>query len=109
MSFRIESAGKSDVGNVREKNEDSLVIDVGLGLYAVCDGMGGHVGGQVASQTAVATLLESLQRGEHEEGVDPMVTAILRANRKVPDVCNDVGVKSLKDFDFFKVAGFSTK
>jgi hypothetical protein len=33
----------------------------------------------------------------------------LRANRKVPDVCNDVGVKSIKDFDFFKVAGFSTK
>lgn len=33
----------------------------------------------------------------------------LRANRKVPDVCNDVGVKSMKDFDFFKVAGFSTR
>jgi uncharacterized protein DUF4411 len=33
----------------------------------------------------------------------------LRANRKVPDVCDDVGVKWIKDFDFFKVAGFSTK
>ncbi len=33
----------------------------------------------------------------------------VRANRKVPDVCDDVGVKSIKDFNFFKVAGFSTK
>lgn len=32
-----------------------------------------------------------------------------RANRKLPDVCNDNGALWMKDFDFFKTAGFNTK
>jgi len=32
-----------------------------------------------------------------------------RANRKVPDVCNDLGVRWMKDFDFFKILNFKTK
>jgi len=32
-----------------------------------------------------------------------------RANRKVPDVCNDVEVQWMKDFDFFKISEFNTK
>lgn len=32
-----------------------------------------------------------------------------RANRRIPDVCNDLGVKWMKDFDFYKAAGFNTK
>jgi serine/threonine protein phosphatase PrpC len=52
----IRSAGKSDVGKVREKNEDSLLVNDALGLYVVADGMGGHVGGQRASSLAVQTI-----------------------------------------------------
>ena len=56
----------SDVGQMRQINEDSLLsIELGrvsrsisepLGLYAVCDGMGGHSAGDVASALAVQTL-----------------------------------------------------
>jgi len=56
----------SDVGQVRQLNEDSLLtIEIGqvrrsisepLGLYAVCDGMGGHAAGDVASSLVVQTL-----------------------------------------------------
>src|SRR5215510_4228209 len=84
MTTRIESAGKTDVGLVREKNEDSMLIDPSLGLYVVCDGMGGHVGGQVASQLAVATIADSVAQGadpNHE--VDIIVTAIKNANAAV--------------------------
>ena len=41
----IESAGISDIGKRRERNEDSLFFDDGLGLYVVADGMGGHKAG----------------------------------------------------------------
>jgi protein phosphatase len=85
MALRIESAGKTDVGLVREKNEDSMLIDPTVGLYVVCDGMGGHVGGQVASQLAVATISEMIRaNGAAAEGdPDRMVTAIKAANNAV--------------------------
>jgi protein phosphatase len=85
MALRIESAGKTDVGLVREKNEDSMLIDPTVGLYVVCDGMGGHVGGQVASQLAVATISEVV-RSEASSGEgepDKLCTAIKAANGAV--------------------------
>jgi protein phosphatase len=86
MTLRLESAGKTDVGLVREKNEDSMLIDPTIGLYVVCDGMGGHLGGQVASQTAVATIHEVIKTGNPAPGSDepdPLVTAIRCANQSV--------------------------
>src|SRR3954452_14038673 len=83
--LRIESAGRTDVGLVREKNEDSMLIDPAAGLYVVCDGMGGHVGGQVASQLAVATISEVLRSSAAPVGDDPdkLVSAIKASNQAV--------------------------
>jgi protein phosphatase len=85
MALRIESAGKTDVGLVREKNEDSMLLDPAAGLFIVCDGMGGHVGGQVASQLAVGTVSEVIRSRQPPANDDPdaLVSAIKAANSAV--------------------------
>ena len=51
---KIEVGSATDIGRVRERNEDSVLVDPPL--YVVADGMGGHRGGQVASQVALETM-----------------------------------------------------
>jgi serine/threonine protein phosphatase PrpC len=58
---RITSGGCTDVGPVREANEDHLLLDASLGLFVVADGMGGHQAGEVASHLAVDTVAQDLR------------------------------------------------
>ncbi len=60
----VESAGLTDVGRRRTHNEDAIFVAPDLGLYVVCDGVGGHAKGDVASALAIETL-EDIFRDEH--------------------------------------------
>jgi len=60
INNKIEIVGLTDVGLVRDHNEDSIGENHDLGLAVLADGMGGHRGGEVASAITVSTILESL-------------------------------------------------
>ncbi|HEY0709900.1 MAG TPA: protein phosphatase 2C domain-containing protein [Polyangia bacterium] len=51
--LRIHSAGRTDVGRRRPHNEDAFLTDDELGVYVVCDGVGGNAKGEVASAESV--------------------------------------------------------
>ena len=60
----LTSALLTDVGRVREKNEDNALIVESFDLYVVADGMGGHSSGEVASQISVESIQSSFETSE---------------------------------------------
>ena len=69
---------RTDVGTVREQNEDSLVVQPPL--FVVADGMGGHAAGEVASEIAVHTIAELAPAHADAEALG---RAVEEANRDI--------------------------
>lgn len=51
--MKIRGIGLSDVGRKRQNNEDALLVEDDLGLFVVCDGLGGHASGERAAKLCV--------------------------------------------------------
>jgi len=87
----LEVAALTDVGNVRQYNEDSIAVDTVHGIVALADGMGGHRAGEVASRMATDALVTGLTAAAARFSADPRQHAPLlalgqsinRANRAI--------------------------
>jgi protein phosphatase len=75
--MRLVVGAATDVGRVREGNEDGYLVDEAVGLMAVADGMGGHRAGEVASATALEALRAAVNSGR------PVREAVEDANQAV--------------------------
>lgn len=71
-------AARSDVGSVREHNEDSYLVK--SPLFVVADGMGGHEAGEVASEIAVTTMEAHAPKSTSPEALG---AAVVKANEAV--------------------------
>jgi serine/threonine protein phosphatase PrpC len=78
--MRVVVGATSDVGLVREANEDSYLIE--RPLYAVADGMGGHLAGDVASSTAVRVISEQAENASASEP-ESLIQIISSANSAI--------------------------
>jgi len=85
----VSVTGRSDVGHVRQVNEDSFLAE--SPVYVVADGMGGHARGDVASQTMIAQLSHSVRRGEPTTP-EVVFTAITAANSQIMSWADQIGI-----------------
>lgn len=85
LSFSIHAYGRSDVGQVRTRNEDTMVVEPSQGIIVVADGMGGAPAGDVASGLAVQEVAKGLHAGTGmEESVQAANLRILEMAESQP-------------------------
>lgn len=84
--MKLQAAALTHRGRVREDNEDNAFADAYDRLAVVCDGMGGHAGGQVASELAVEVISSGLRRlrgpdwADEEKVIESVKNAVFGAN-----------------------------
>lgn len=83
--LRLEVFGMTDVGLVRDGNEDALLLLGGEQLYVVADGMGGHSAGEVASAYTIESMKAFYENPDLTKRVKAAYLRARRAKKPMPD------------------------
>ncbi len=83
IAWDVDYGLYTDVGRVRQRNEDTAKVSPDIFMYAVADGMGGHRAGDRASRIAVQALYEYLSESADETPEDALRGGFSTANRGI--------------------------
>ena len=90
--LRLAAAGLTDIGRRRERNQDNVTHYVPAdenelaekgALFVVCDGMGGHAAGEIASELGVNAIRDVYYSSDEEDVIGNIANAIKSANEAI--------------------------
>ncbi|MHA1575001.1 MAG: protein phosphatase 2C domain-containing protein, partial [Alphaproteobacteria bacterium] len=83
--MQLKIGSKTDVGLQRKANEDSMIFfeNENYSVVVVCDGMGGHVGGKIASSLACQTIKSAFLQSNLKKTEEKIKFAVSKANEKI--------------------------
>lgn len=89
--FNVTSVGVTNTGNVRTRNEDSILLLDDEGIWLVADGMGGHHAGDFASQTITRNMSLYKQQDSLEDSILLLEENILNSNAIIREKSTKLG------------------